>query len=303
MTDSYWTRLAAALRLTGRKQESNRPDAPPQNVTVGYDRLRILIKDYASALEESSLWLTYLAIALSMAAAIATGNFDFEGRKLGFSGSQWQVVFTIVGLYSAARAIWLFRKRLTRRTLDDLLKAILHNSEYSHEDRAVFLVKFRDPQAGYRILVYEDPLWECFLLPHANIEGMQPRPVDDENLSSVLVSFLGAQQSSVGLRYMDGCDLRSRKLSEFYRQDTAYRFRFYLVQFREDAAIPKQLKDLKFSFSGRAYSWLTVSEMEAHENTRRRNLDMTRHLSDNEYRILTQTPDSLVAETITKGHS
>jgi hypothetical protein len=273
--------------------QNHDPEKTPQVVTVSFDRLRLLTHQYMSGIEDSQRWLTYLGIALSVFAAVATGDFSFKTAKLGLDGSQWQILFVVAGIYSTVRGLIALKRRLKRPTIDSFLSDVLANSQYSREERAIFLMKHRDKRGSYRVLVFRDPLWECYMLPHYNIANTNPSPVDDSDLLAHVSGFLGCSQSDLTVSYIEGCDLRSRKLSEFYRQDTLYRFAFYLVQLRGAAELPAHMRPEHYEYSGRSYAWMTAPEMEADDNTRRRNMDMTRHLLDNEGRMLVQTPSCI----------
>ncbi len=276
----------------------------PQAIAIPVDRLRLILLDHLKRLEDSVKWIGYSAVSFTMFGTVATGDYSFTDPKLGLNGGQWMLAFTIAGAYTAARAIQSAKARFDRPSLDDLMNDVLESSESFREARAIFLIKHRGQDHDFRILVYEDALWECYLMPHYNIEGLRLSDTDDPTLTNYVAAFIGSSAENLTVSYIPGCDLRSRKLSEFYRHDTQYRFAFYLVRLNVAPASDAALRRTSFVLSGRKCAWMTLSEMEDHENTRRRNLDVTRHIADNSYRLLEKNPDSLPEGVeITSGDS
>ena len=253
----------------------------------------MIIKEYAEDLQHADKWLTYLGFCLSMVTVIVTGEFETKNSRFLLAGSEWRLIFIVIAAYSGIQTIRQLVKRYHRRSIDDLLGEIVKRSEYRYEDRAIFLIKTYDAGSGFRILTFRDPLWKCYFLPHANLERVQPSHVDDQDLCSEIASFLGLEVDSVSLRYVDDLDLWSRKHSRYHDRETDYRFRFFLLQFRETTSIPSHLSNANFTFSGRTYSWMTITEMEADKNTWKQNKDMTRHLLDNRRHLLRDTPHSV----------
>jgi hypothetical protein len=273
-------------------------DQHPQFLSIGYDKLRLILTDYTAGIEKATKWATYAGAALSLWATVVLSSFEFEGRRYLLTGDQWQLVFVIAATYSSIRTVIGLWSYVRRPRLSVLLGEIVDNSEVNREVRAMCIAKVRGADREYRILVYKDPIWDCYLLPHFNMADLTIADQDDENLCEFVSGYLGVDVSHMGLTYLANCDLRSRKHSEFYRQDTVYRFGFYLLSIRDTVSLPGHITSSSFTYHGRAFTWLTISEMEADQNTRNRNIDVTRHLADHSTQILQSTPDTLPTGTV-----
>jgi hypothetical protein len=265
----------------------------PPSLTIGVDGLRLVLLAFMTRWERGLRWTSYSGVAASLWGSIVVSDFSFTQPKFGLVGSQWFVVFAIAAAWSTIRASTGLLMHLRRPSLEDLMAQIVARAQVSREVRALFLLKVRDLDHDYRILVYRDVLWNCYLLPHYNIVDQEVKEYDDPRLKDYISSELGVAAKVIHLHYLRDGDLTSRKHSEFYRQDTAYSFSFYSVTFDEDvSALPPHLKAPSFVHNGRSYYWLTLAELEADENTRNRNIDVTRHIADRSHHFLSGAPDA-----------
>jgi hypothetical protein len=268
-------------------------EAEPETLSISYDKLKLILVGYLQSVEKANNWISYAAAALSLWGSIIISNFPTIRHKFGLTGSEWQVIFIVVAAWASIRALYGFAIYLRRPRLKNLQSEILASAEIAREFRAICLLKVKGSDHDHRILVYRDPLWDCYLLPHYNMLETTIQEIDDPNLCGYVAGMLGISASGVSSNYISGAELRSRKHSEFWRQGTVYKFSFYVIKL-EDNALPTYVKQRSFVHNGRRFEWLTISEMEADPNTRNRNLDMTRHLSDHSPLMLSLAPDSIL---------
>jgi hypothetical protein len=292
MTNGSWKNKLTSVIL-------HRNDVPqlqdtPESFSISYDALRLVLVNYAATQDGAMRWTGYSGLALSLWASLVVTDFSFKAAKFGLTGSQWEIVFFIAAVLSTIRAAMGFVKFLQRPSTDSLLAEILSRADVAQEYRAMCLLKYRGTDHEYRILVYRDALWDCYLLPHYNMLNVIMKDLDDPNLRDFIAGEIGISPSELTVERIVGADLRSRKHSEFWRQGTMYRFTFFLVELLNKGALPQALRQRSFINNGREFFWLTLSEMEADPNTRNRNLDVTRHISDRATQLLRQTPDSIL---------
>jgi hypothetical protein len=278
-------------RLLGGAQTPNQD--LPDFFSISPDALRLALLNYTSAHEAAMRWTGYCGLAFSLWGSLAVTDFSFNSPKFGLTGPQWQLIFVGAALLASFRALTGLLSYLRRPSVDALMNQIISRAEVSQEIRAICLFKYLASNHEYRILVYRDALWDCYLLPHHNMAGVNLRDIDDPNLKSFISGEVGVPPDPISVERIDGADLRSRKHSEFWRQGTVYRFTFFIVKLDASAGLPPHLNDRQFVHNGRSFSWLTLSEMEADTNTRNRNMDMTRHISDRATQLLRQPPDTL----------
>lgn len=294
MTSGTW-KAKIAKAIQGRNDVPQSQDAP-ESFSISYDALRLVLANYVAAQDGAMRWTGYSGLALSLWASLVVSDFSFKASKFGLVGSQWEIIFFIAAILSTIRAAVGFMKFLQRPSADSLLVEILSRADVAQEYRAICLLKYRGTDHEYRILVYRDALWDCYLLPHYNMLNVIMKDLDDPNLRDFIAGEIGIAPSELTVERIVGADLRSRKHSEFWRQGTIYRFTFFLVELRNKGSLPQGLRQKSFTHNGREFFWLTLSEMEADPNTRNRNLDVTRHISDRATQLLRQTPDSILLE-------
>ncbi|MFI6236286.1 hypothetical protein ACIBD9_22250 [Micromonospora sp. NPDC050784] len=280
--------------LRKRNEKPSEPqsgDGVPETISIAFDRLRLILFNFTMRAEKAGAWTIYAGAAASLWLSLAVTDFPTQGTRLGLTGYQWQIMYIIAASWATARSAYGFVGYLRRPRLESVINEIVQSAEIAREFRAICVLKVRGADHDYRVLVYHDQLWDCYLLPHYNVVDVKLQEIDDPLLCDFVASHLGVPASSVHSNYIAGADLRSRKHSEFYRQGTVYRFSFYAVNLEDE--IPGYIFERSFERNGREFSWLTLAEMEADANTRNRNLDMTRHIADRGNLILALPPDSI----------
>ncbi|WP_413799871.1 hypothetical protein [Streptomyces iranensis] len=291
MTLRSWA-TALRQRLLSTTEPPSHHDLP-ETFSISPDALRLALLEYASAHEAAMRWTGYAGLAFSLWGSLAVTDFSFTHPKFGLDGRQWQLIFVVAASLATFRALTALAKYLRKPSVDALIAQVLSRGEVAQEFRAICLLKRRSSSHDYRILVYRDALWDCFLLPHYNMANTSLRDINDPNLRDFIACEIGVSPDWVTIERTEGTELRSRKHSEFWRQGTIYRFTFFIVKLNRGAGFPSHLSDREFVHNGRDFSWLTLSEMEADPNTKNRNLDMTRHIADRATQLLRQPPDSL----------
>lgn len=290
MTTDDWKTLLRGIWLRGRRAQLQET---PESFSISSDALRLVLVKYVAAQDRAMRWTGYSGLALSLWASLIVTDFSFKSTRFGLTGSQWQTLFVIAAGLSTIRAVVGFAGFLQRPSIDSLITDILSRAEVAQEYRAICILKYRGTDHEYRILVYRDALWDCYLLPHYNMSNVVIKELDDPNLRDFIGGEIGVTPDQITIERVAGADLRSRKHSEFWRQGTIYRFAFFIVELAKSTSPPSYLLERTFMHNGREFSWLTLSEMEADPNTRNRNLDVTRHISDRATQLLRQPPDSI----------
>lgn len=265
----------------------------PESFSISSDALRLVLISYVRAQESAIKWTGYTGLALSLWASLVVTDFSFKTSKYGLDGKQWQLLFIVAAIFSSIRAVTGFAAYLRRPTVESVMHQVLSKADVAREFRAICLLKYHGSDNEYRILVYKDPLWDCYLLPHYNMVDASTRDINDPHLVNFVSGEVGIRPDDIVIERIPGADLRSSKYSAHHRQGTAYRFVFFIVMLRRGVNIPAHLRSLKFTYKGRDFEWLTIAEMEDDPNTRNRNLDVTRYISDRATQLLRESPDSL----------
>jgi len=284
-----------------RRQNVNSDIEAPETLSISYDRLRLILVNYSNTVERAGSWTTYAGISIPLWLSLVVSDFTANSTTVGLSGEQWQLVFVLAAGSTSARALYGLFIYLRRPRFDSLIASIISSADIVREFRAICVAKVRAQDHDYRILVYRDPLWDCFMLPHYNMIDSTFHDIDDPVLCNYFAGFVGVPADLVRSNCVSGVELKSRKHSEFHRQGTLYKFCFYIMSINTDGGgvVPDHIKNRKFTHNGKEFSWMTLSEMEADQNTRHRNLDMTRHLSDHSNLMLSLPPDSLPSRIFT----
>jgi hypothetical protein len=247
-----------------------------ERFSISPDRLQVVVRDGFDRTRRDYDWRAPLGILAGLLVAAASSDFSAKNKRLGLDGSQWQIV-VLIGI--AVCVVWLIvtlvRRSRHAYTAQDFVRAIEEAADLAPvERRALFFCRSAGDD---RVLVYEDPIWECLLLPHVNVAGLANIEYQDDPFLMEWVSrSLGLDMGKFAVHYLEGCDLISLKHSEYHEAPTRYEFRFFNVIAFERTAIC----ELSSTVRGRKFFWKTIGDLESSRNWQR-NKDVTRHISDN----------------------
>lgn len=264
----------------------------PEYISISYDKLLNLLRSYDQGIKDSYGWLAYLGIALTLAITLGLTPVSKDTKTLFISAADWRIIFIFALAWSAIQSLRGGWHYIRRPKFDRLMSDLVAKSEASKEIRALCIIKRRDLNHEFRILVYYDQVWKCWLLPHVSVPGLKEEARNDLAVDYIS-NTLGVDRSNIVARYIEGADLRTRKHSEYYRSTTVYTFYMHIVQFDPPGAYPVEMFASQFTHSGCKFAWMTLNEMEADVRTRERNLDVTRHLADRIQRVFVEPPDSV----------
>lgn len=267
-----------------------------ESLSIPVDALRLIVTNYAHIQESALKWTGYAGFAISLWVSLVVTDFSFKGSKYGLDGQQWQLLFVVAAVAATLKAMTGFVAYLRRPSVDGLIHQVLARSEISRAFRALFVIKYRGADNQYRLLVYRDLQSRFYILPNCNIADIDVMDRNDTILRAFVCGELGADVDTVSLERAPVANLRSSKYSVRRRQDTLYQFVFYQVLFGRSASLPSYLRDPSFTWNGRTFEWLALTELEQDQVTRDHNIDVIRYLADKAPQLFHDPPDSLATE-------
>jgi hypothetical protein len=277
-------------RRENRSRVSHKDGRPGEMITISRDRLNLIIETFFHARRAASGWESALGIAISLWVILPITTFV---DRAGLKADEWRLLVILAAMAATGWCIISFIRSWQAPMPDDLLDEILNRSDVIDDHRALYLLKAIDRENCYRILAYWDIVWQCYLLPHADIRTIDIRdPATLESLSTYASRQLGAAPDSVELRHLADGSFQTRKFSEFYKREKSYTFDIMHVRLHGD--IPNHLLKEEFIVGGRKFRWATLATLEAHVDTGRKNGDVIRHLENNFTRLFMQYPDTVV---------
>jgi hypothetical protein len=260
-------------------------------ILVRVAQLRLILNDFIARHEKASSWTSFAGGAAALWLNLIVSDFSPQKVKFFLNGEQWQVVYIISAAFMTFKAFIGLWSHVNRPNVRHLINDIQAASENATETRAIVILKqiFDDHQ--YRVLVYKDVVWDCYLLPHTNIIENMVRDLNDPGLLQMSAAILSVEPGNIQSYYLSELDLESRKYSEFHMVQTKYRFEFHNVCLKRGVARPAVADQMHFEQAGREFRWMTLSELEAHEPTRKKNIDVIRHIFDHSDKFFQSAPD------------
>lgn len=241
-------------------------------ITIGFDRLQIIIQEFAKRIQERWFWLTPLAIAITLLATLIVSDFK---DKYGLKANDWRdgTIIAFVGftLWAAIAGLKSWRRPSMTELMDDIAKESL--SPLRHYALTYFRAK--DESGASHVLVYFDPIWNCYLLPYVSL---QPGQSDPSDVSEYATQRFSLPKEAFAAHELVGLEVRHSKTSEASHHLTNYRFTFYLM------SVGAKHRDLflkrKFEVQERTYRWLTIEELLSDTASMSRNGEVYRYMRD-----------------------
>ena len=275
----------------GRGGETKRVlSGPSETVAIRFDTLRYLLHVFVVKVRRADDWVGPLGILATVTFTLLVSDFK---DRLGLTGPQWQAVAGMTFLASLIWFLYAVIQRFRVPSTDSLLKEICANAIRRDEWRVLFFLKGNAQDRLERFLVFRDVVWDCFVLPHMRYAHDVPLELQEASFVHCIAAYLGLGTKQVSIRYMDGVDSTSVKHSERAHQETCYSFKFYSVVIQAEDQKEKALARNSFEIGGKEFSWLTLSEIERHSNTLKRNADILNHLTVNYDLFFNKAPNAI----------
>lgn len=273
----------------------------PEVINISTDRLQLIIQSYAASRKAAGEWTTPLSVALTLWLLVPVTDFR---DRFGLSSAEWR---TVVVMLAVGASVWFTRRvysAVRAPNANDLLLSICQKADRLDDHRGLFLFECRDVNGVDRVLVYYDEVWECYLLPHANVQAWDLADVSIEGpLRQYAGRLIGMPPDQLAVTPLRPMALRSTKFSEFYKREKSYTFEFLHV--RAHGKIRPELLQPSFTAGGREYHWLSIAELMQDKATNVKNKDVLHHLEGRVAEFFLQLPDTfstpLSAPTETDG--
>lgn len=267
---------------------SPRASELPEVISISRDRLSLVVTRFMQMRKEAGDWTAPLGIALSLLVLLPLTKFQ---ERLGISAQQWQTVFVLAAAVSTVWFIVAVIRSIRAPRAADLLREIAQHADVLDDHRGLYLLKALDEQDSYKLLVYWDIVWECYLLPHVDIRAID---MNDQStlgpLSMYAARKLGVEPADLEVRVLREITFHTRKFSAFYKREKSYTFEMIHVRL---SGPPPHLLEEEFVVGGTKYRWMTLGGLAEDPATAAKNGDVIRHLENNFVQLFVQVPDSV----------
>lgn len=162
-----------------------------------------------------------------------------------------------------------FMKYNPEKMMKDIIN--LDQTAYHHS-----IVVFQDTFLSFpnRYLVYWDKRWQCWLF--LNYPTQQDEEKNVENIRDKISRALKIDSSHILLERK--CQRLQQKYSESHQEERHYDHVFYKGKI---TAFPEQMKADVFDIGGVSYRWMTMADMKANPDIRKKNLDVVEVVETN----------------------
>lgn len=241
-------------------------------ITIGFDRLQILIQDFAKRVYDRLFWVTPLAVAITLVATLVVSDFK---DRFGLKADDWRngtiflsAVFLFWTLVAGVKAV-------RHQSISDLMDGIARESHSPIRNYALTYFRAKDESGASLVLVYFDPIWQCYLMPFVSL---QPGQFDPSDVSEYATQRFSLPKNAFIAHEFAGHEVRHTKTSEASRKLTNYRFTFYLIK----VGTKHQSLFLKpeFEEQERKYKWLTIEQLLSDTVTMQRNGEVFAYMRD-----------------------
>ena len=245
-------------------------------LTIKTDRLELLLKDFTEKIKKKDDWIAWLGILVSLCPTY----FFSEFKDIAFlKATDVKMVYgTIIILCSIMliKSIFTRVKIWGKDNVEYIVDTILAESKTPYEFRLLYIIK-RGLMENAKILVFYDKLYECYMLPHIKNEAIS---ISDQLIKIKMSEYIQVPVSAIRIKHYNNLEKISEKFSEYHARKTVYNFSFCSVIINS-TSVPTYLRQHEFDVNGRTFKWMSLSELDQHDNTRQKNGDVVRFIQDN----------------------
>lgn len=255
-------------------------------ITIQTDKLKLELKDFIDEIEGKGDWLGWLGVFVSLGSTLFFTNFQ---PILSLSSDTVKSIYffsTVVsgGMFLKS-AFMRFRIR-GKNNINYIMDQILMKSTTAYEFRVLYIIK-RGYERNYRILVFRDTLYDCFMLPH----NLNVKDYSEVVLKRKLSEYLNIPSTFFNICFFGNeYNKITKKYSEFHKRDTLYNFTFCFVRIKNP---PEYIYQDTFTINGLEFAWMSYGKLEQDENTRVKNGDVIRHIDDHCEDMIFKRKDSI----------
>lgn len=243
-------------------------------ITIKTAKLELELKKFFIDIKKKDDWLAWLGVFVSLCSTLLFTEFK---SVIGVEPSKVRIIY---GFFTFLSGIMLINSVITsvrikgKDSLNYIMDVLLMNSITPYEFRLLYILKMGDNENA-KILVFQDELYDCYMLPHCKNEALHSEEITKQKLAE----YLGIPKELIKITYYDTrLDKISKKYSEYHRKDTIYYFSFCYVKIRN---APQKIMQSSFEVEGRKFEWMSCQMLNQDENTRKKNSDVIRHIDDN----------------------
>lgn len=245
-----------------------------EEITIKTAKLELELKNFMQDIKRKDDWLAWLGVFVSLGSTFLFTDFKAVGEV---GGDIIQHIYGFITLLSGImmiKSIIISIRVKGKDSIDYIMDIILSKSITPCESRLLYILK-RGVDENAKILVFWDELYECYMLPHCKYEAL----CSEKLVKRKLAEYLGISANLVDINYYDKhLDKVSKKYSEYHKRDTIYYFSFCYVLIHNT---PQKFLGDNFEVDGRKFVWLSCQMLDHDANTRKKNSDVIRHISDN----------------------
>lgn len=259
-------------------------------ITIGFDRLQILIQEFSKRVYDRLFWVTPLAIAITLLATLMVSDYK---DRYGLKADDWRnvTVFLLVAFLIWTIFAWI--KSFGNQSISDLMDDIASESHSPVRNYALTYFHAKDENGASLVLVYFDPLWQCYLMPFVSL---QPGQSDPSDVSEYATQRFSLPKEAFTAHELPGHEVRHTKTSEASRKITNYRFTFYLMKVGTKH-LDRFLKR-EFEEQERKYKWLTIEQLLSDTASMERNGEVFSYMRDERSAFFTDRVPRSVDEAI-----
>ena len=244
----------------------------PRIVTFPFDTLRYELRLVLENATKAQKWQVPLSLFIPLLFTCLVSNFE---PKYGLQAAHWEMfTYVLTGLSAIWLAVGIWHSN-KKKDFDTIVEDLYSKSISKDEHRVLFFMKAITGDAIEKMLVYKDPIWDCYLLPHGR--NFQ-RKTEEADLKQILSQCLKVKASHISLNHMAGLRTDSYKLNYHDNKQTYYVFDFYYALLSNESC--KKVHQNTFDANGTQYYWKTVDELLNDKKTYTRNKDVLLHIKD-----------------------
>jgi hypothetical protein len=241
-------------------------------ITIGFDRLQILIQEFAERVYDRLFWVTPLAVAITLVATLVVSDFQ---DRYGLKAEDWRDGTICLLIAFIVWTVFAVVKTCGHQNISDLMDGIASEAHSPVRNYALTYFRAQDDSGTSLVLVYFDSIWQCYLMPFVSLQPGQSDPLDVSEYASQRFSL---PKEAFAADELVGHEVRHTKTSEASHKMTNYRFTFYLMKV---ATKHRGLfLEREFEVQERKYRWLTIEQLLSDAVSMNRNGEIFSYMRD-----------------------